>query len=193
MSQLNQWKNSFSVIEWFENLQNKKELSFLQFDIVEFYPNITENLLKKAINYAQNYVNITKDEIEIILQTKKALLFHNKKAWTKKGNKSFDVTMGSWDGAEVADLVGLYLLSQLTDLPIDVGLYRDDGLAVCRLSGRQAELTKKKLCAIFKDNGLNITAEANRKDVNFLDINLNLDTGIYRPYMAGITQEVHPY
>ena len=46
-----------------------------------------------------------------------------------------------------------------------------------------AELTKKKLCAIFKDNGLNITAEANRKDVNFLDINLNLDTGIYRPYM----------
>ena len=91
--------------------------------------------------------------------------------------------MGSWDGAEVADLVGLYLLSQLTDLPIDVGLYRDDGLAVCRLSGRQAELTKKKLCAIFKDNGLNITAEANRKDVNFLDINLNLDTGIYRPYM----------
>ena len=91
--------------------------------------------------------------------------------------------MGSWDGTEVADLVGLYLLSQLSDLPINVGLYRDDGLAVCNLSGRQAELTKKKLCKIFNDNGLKITAEANKKDVNFLDINLNLETGIYRPYM----------
>ena len=183
MSLSNQWKNSFSVIEWFKNLENKKELTFLEFDIVEFYPSITEDLLKRAINYAKDHVEITKEEINIILQTKKALLFHGNNAWTKKGNKSFDVTMGSWDGAEVADLVGLYLLSQLSDLPINVGLYRDDGLAVCNLSGRQAELTKKKLCKIFKDNGLNITAEANKKDVNFLDINLNLDTGIYRPYM----------
>ena len=64
----------------------------------------------------------------------------------KKGNKVFDVTMGSWDGAEVADLVGLHLLSQLTDLHLDIGLYRDDGLAVCDQSPRQVELTKKKLC-----------------------------------------------
>ena len=105
------------------------------------------------------------------------------KPWVKKGNKVFDVTMGSWDGAEVADLVGLYLLSQLTDLHLDLGLYRDDGLAVCDQPPRQAELTKKKLCKIFKENGLNITAEANLKNVNFLDINLDLDTGIYRPYM----------
>ena len=141
MSQLNQWKNSFSVVDWFKCLENKKELSFLEFDIVEFYPSITENLLKRALNYAKDYVEISKDGIKIIFRTKKALLFHDNKTWTKKGNKSFDVTMGSWDGAEVADLVGLYLLSQLSDLPINVGLYRDDGLAVCNLSGRQAELT----------------------------------------------------
>ena len=91
--------------------------------------------------------------------------------------------MGSWDGAEVADLVGLYLLSQLSDLRLDIGLYRDDGLGVCNLPPRQAELEKKKLCRIFKDNGLSITAEANLKNVNFLDISLSLETGIYRPYM----------
>ena len=62
-------------------------------------------------------------------------------------------------------------------------MYRNDGLAVCDQSPSQAELTKKKLCRIFKENGLNITAEANLKNVNFLDINLDLDTGIYRPYM----------
>jgi hypothetical protein len=91
--------------------------------------------------------------------------------------------MGSWDGAEVADLVGLYLLSQLTDLSLDVGLYLADALGVCKLPPRQAELVKKKLCRTFKENGLNIRAEANLKTVNFLDINLNLETSIYRPYM----------
>ena len=43
----------------------------------------------------------------------------------------FDVTMGSYDGAELCELVGLYLLNQLSTV-IDkssVGLYRDDGLA----------------------------------------------------------------
>ena len=29
----------------------------------------------------------------------------------------------------------------------------------------------------------NITAEANKKNVNFLDVNLDLNTGLYRPYM----------
>ena len=40
-----------------------------------------------------------------------------------------DVTMGSYDGAESTDLVGLFLLHQLKHLPIDIGLYRNDGLA----------------------------------------------------------------
>jgi hypothetical protein len=90
--------------------------------------------------------------VKIILQTKKAFLFADNKPWIKKGNKVFDVTMGSWDGAEVADHVGLYLLSQLTDLSLDVGLYRDEGLGVCKLPPRQAELVKKKFCRIFKEN-----------------------------------------
>ena len=42
---------------------------------------------------------------------------------------------------------------------------------------------KKKLCKIFSENGFNITIEANVKSVNFLDINMNLDTAIFKPYM----------
>ena len=81
--------------------------------------------------------------------------------------------MGSLDGAEVAELVGLYLLSQLSDLRLDISLYCDDGLGVgtCHLD------KQKKLCQIFKENGLNITAEANLKNVNFLYIrHWNLQT-----------------
>ena len=91
--------------------------------------------------------------------------------------------MGSWDGAELCELIGLFLLSQISHLNLIVGLYRDDGLAVTDLKPRQAELMKKKLCQIFKENGFNITIEVNVKSVNFLDVNLNLDTGIYKPYM----------
>ena len=40
VTKYNQWKNSFSVIDWFEELENKSTLSFLEFDIVEFYPSI---------------------------------------------------------------------------------------------------------------------------------------------------------
>ena len=91
-------------------------------------------------------------------KTQEAILFKNGKPWIKRGGKPFNVTMGSWDGAEVADLVGLYLLSRLSVLGINVGLYRDDGLAAVDLRPRLAELTKKKICQIFKEHGLNITA-----------------------------------
>ena len=127
-TKLNLWKNSHSVIQWFKALENKTELTFILFDVCEFYPNISEALLKKAIAYAKNYEKITAEETKIIFQTKKAFLFKDGKPWTKKGNKSFDVSMGSWDGAEVCELVGLYLLSLLSDLQLTLGLYRDDGL-----------------------------------------------------------------
>ena len=91
--------------------------------------------------------------------------------------------MGSWDGAEVCDIVGMYLLSQLGDINLNIGLYRDDALAVSALTPRQNELAKKKLCQIFKANGFNITIEANKKSVNFLDVNFNLETEKFKPYM----------
>ena len=74
-------------------------------------------------------------------------MFKDGKPWIKKGSKPFNVTMGSWDGAEIADLVGLFLLSKLADLNINAGLYRDDGLAALRMRPRQAELIKKNLQA----------------------------------------------
>ena len=91
--------------------------------------------------------------------------------------------MGSWDGAETCELVGLYLLSQLA--PIcgrSVGLYRDDGLVVTKSTPRLNECLKKRICKAFKDNGLNITIEANLKSVNFLDVTLDLSDNSYRPY-----------
>ena len=101
----------------------------------------------------------------------------------KKGNSIFDVTMGSFDGAEICDLVGLFILSQLQKLDLNIGLYRDDGLAVGIQTPRQLEIIKLKICKIFKENQLSITIDANLKVVNFLDVTLDLNTGLFKPFM----------
>ena len=109
---VNQWKNSDSVIKWFKNIPNKPAYSFINFDVVDFYPSITENLLSKALTFASEYDDITDQEKHIIMQAKNSLLFNENEEWYKKtANSHFDVTMGSFDGAETCELVGSYLLS----------------------------------------------------------------------------------
>ena len=43
----------------------------------EFYPSIFENLLKKAIDYARSFVNISSEEEQTIMHSRKSLLFNN--------------------------------------------------------------------------------------------------------------------
>ena len=72
----------------------------------------------------------------------------------------FDVTMGSFDGAEVCELIGLFILNILSDKygKNNVGLYRDDGLVFLRnTSGPQSERTRKDITREFKKQGLDIT------------------------------------
>jgi hypothetical protein len=90
--------------------------------------------------------------------------------------------MGSFDGAETCELVGLYLLSLLQDPGVDLGLYRDDGLGVSRKTPFQLEKVKKKIQKIFRDNGLNIVISVNLLVVDFLDVTLDLRMGTYTPY-----------
>jgi hypothetical protein len=50
----------------------------------------------------------------------------------------FDVTMGSFDGAESCELVGSYLLHLITTKHgNNFGLYRDDGLGVIKATARE--------------------------------------------------------
>ena len=93
--------------------------------------------------------------------------------------------MGSFDGAEICELVGLFLLSTLRDKfkSNDIGLYRDDGLALFkRTSAPQAEIKRKEFIKHFKNHGLSIIIQSNLHIVNFLDVTLNLTDGSYCPY-----------
>ena len=181
-----QWKNSHSVIKWFEKIDDKPNHMFLTFDIVEFYPSISKELLERVIEWAKTLTPISDDDITIIQHARKSLLFAGVTPWVKRNTDStFDVTMGSFDGAEICELVGLFILSKLElELEHDnVGLYRDDGLALIPgTNGRDADTTRKKLIEIFHHIGLKITAEVNYQIVNFLDITLNLNNGKFKPY-----------
>ena len=102
--------------------------------------------------------------------------------------------MGSYDGAETCELVGSFLLSQLQKkLGQNIGLYRDDGLAITDATPKATENIKKDICRIFKDNGLRITIEANKQTINFLDVTFNLTKNSYQPYTKPNTtlQYVH--
>ena len=193
VSRFNQWKNSSSVIEWFKAIEHKQHHSFICFDIVEFYPSISQDLLNRALDFASAYDNITDDERNIIIHAKNSILVHKQQTWQKKGDTTFDVTMGSYDGAETCELVGSFLLSQLQHLDVNIGLYRDDGLAVCNASPRDTENIKKEICRVFNQNGLRITIEANKKIINFLDVTFNLNNSTYKPFTKPNTtlQYVH--
>ena len=182
-TQTNLWRNTNAVLEWFRNISNKRDSAFICFDIVEFYPSITEKLLNDALDFASEHVEITALDRRLILHAKQTLLYNQGEPWVKKDNL-FDITMGSYDGAECCELTVVYLLSQLKNRYGNaVGLYRDDGLAVFNEPPRTIERIKKKICDIFKNNGLRITIEANKKVVNYLDVTMDLNQSSYRPYL----------
>ena len=81
-----QWRNTQSVIDWFNARENKNKCTFIKFDIVDCYPSITENLLMDAINYDKQHTNISPKEIEIIMHARKSLLFNKDEPWIKKTN-----------------------------------------------------------------------------------------------------------
>ena len=93
--------------------------------------------------------------------------------------------MGSYDGAEICEPVGLYLLNQLSTV-IDkssVGLYRDDGLAaINNENGPKLHRISKDIIALFKKEGLSITIETNLIETDFLDVTFNLATKKYFPF-----------
>ena len=51
--------------------------------------------------FANDYANINDEAVSTIMHARKSLLFCDGDLWVKKSGAEFDVTMGSFDGAEV--------------------------------------------------------------------------------------------
>ena len=115
---VNQWKNTQDVLQWFTHVHSnnptKEKARLLQFDICEFYASISADLLRESLVFARNHTSIEEEEVNLIMASRKSVLFNSGNVWTKK-NKDFDVTMGAQDGAEIAELTGIYLLKQVNE------------------------------------------------------------------------------
>lgn len=95
----------------------------------------------------------------------------------------FDVTMGNFDGAEVCQLVRLFILNDLQQIRNKIGLFQDNELAVFKnTTGPQAEKIRKQITKRFKENGLKITIQCNLKSADYLDATLNLTNVPFQPY-----------
>ena len=51
---------------------------------------------------------------EVIFHWRKFLLFHSNQPWIKRDSDTFDVTIGGYDGTEIWELVGIFMLSLLS-------------------------------------------------------------------------------
>ena len=93
--------------------------------------------------------------------------------------------MGSYDGAEVCELIGIYIQSLLTNIlsKDNMGLYRDDGLFILRkINKQQPDKIRKKIISIFKKINFKIEIVTNLTEVDFLGVTFNLENNTYRPY-----------
>jgi hypothetical protein len=103
--------------------------------------------------------------------------------------------MRSFDGTEICELVGLFILNHLGKRfgKENIGLYRDDGLAIIKSkSARLLDKTRKELHKIFEQFDLKITAEINLNVVNFLDVTFGLNNAKHKPYTKHNRHSNHP-
>ena len=75
--ELNQWKNTDIVPDWFKQIKNKHLYKFATFDIKEC-------LLKNALNFAEQHTEISEKDKATIFHARKSLLFNGQHVWIKK-------------------------------------------------------------------------------------------------------------
>ena len=84
--------------------------------------------------------------------------------------------MGSFNGAEVCELGGLYLLNKIKPLlgSSKVVLRRGNGLAIVqKANALKVDRLRKDIISLFKDERLSITIDTNFIETDFLDVGKN--------------------
>ena len=100
------------------------------------------------------------------------------------------VTMVLFDSAQIADLVGIYILDTLGRfLNLDnIGIYRDDRLiSIPNRNGPLTSKIQKNVIRAFRYMGLKIETSSNLKIIKFLDVTPNLNNNSFKPFSKANT------
>ena len=97
---LNQWRSTQEVVDWFNGIEDKQKLKFIKFDIESFYPSISKELLKKTVAWARSVEPVhigcsqkdtncetCNEDLDIIYAARKNFVFNNGKPFVKKAKK----------------------------------------------------------------------------------------------------------
>ena len=98
--------------------------------------------MKQYLDFVEKHIKVSSENKAIIKHARKSLLHNKQQTWIKKESELFDVTMGAYDGAEVCELVEIFILYQVSRKynRNNKGVYRDDDLALFKkISSPQAE------------------------------------------------------
>ena len=136
------------------------------------------------MEFASQHTTITELQKETIRNARKSILISDNRIWSKKDGP-WDVTMGAFDGAQVTDLIGLYILHRLkTEIPeVQFTLYRDDGLGTHqKFSDTKIKSIKNRLKAIFDSIGLEMVVDLKLTKVDFLDVSMDLSDDSFKPF-----------
>ena len=88
-------------------------------------------------------------------------MFRKEGTWVKRGeNPPFYLTMGSFGGAEICEIIRIYLLEKLSPLLGKETLI----YIVSSSSGLVLDSLRKDIISIFKNEALSITVEKNFND-----------------------------
>ena len=90
----------------FPNTQGSQTKLCEQSNILTYKPDKTGAWKGQQANVSQNCESCDDDK-NLFFHTKKSFLFSNKQPWIKKQNSACNVTMGSYNGAEICELVDL--------------------------------------------------------------------------------------
>ena len=109
----------------------------------------------------------------------------NRKFWTKKGDINLDVAQGGLTQQKFTIQFGLFLLSEIKkhNPNANTEIFCDDGLGVSSATPIQIKKIYKKICDIYIYHELSITVDANKKVVQFLDAEFNLERDTYKPFI----------
>lgn len=69
------------VITWFKIIIIKRKSLLVNFDIVNLNPLRSDKLFAADINFAKSSINVREQDLSLIMQSHKTLLFHNSESW----------------------------------------------------------------------------------------------------------------
>ena len=172
-----------SVFKWFDSIENKSQGKFIQLDIAEIYPSISEEILDNAILFAQQYNDMqTKMKKNIVGNPCHTMIRVLKE---ENAKSCFNFTMGSFDGAEICELFGIHTLSLMLN-KFDkeyAGWYGDDELILLRnMSNQKTDRIQKDMIDIFINTSFKIEGKTNLNIIGVLDVTFHLSDGTFRSY-----------